>query len=723
MKNSIRIIAVGFLCLLLCGCGKREEYNYELAMRHKENGSYEKAIEELQAAVKANSRFGKAHNQLGILYGKVGLYEKAAGHCSKAVKIDPSFASAYYNLGVLYQTHLNLPAKALVAYNRYLDLNPAGQRSEVVRRIVAALEKNPEVRSALAESPSAQMELARKHAEAEEYDRAAEIYTKIISREPRRAAGARVELARLYEFTLGKPDKALKQYQAYLDSNINASDAAEVMAAVGRLRQEVAIAPTPREVSRDTLRKAQELLEKGDIPQVMDILEKSRRQSPENEDIHDLLAEAYAAAGDLKGAEKEYEWLKSRQADFAYDKELAGIYSSLGNAGLKENEYSKAEERFRKAIELAPERGELRWGLAQSFAGQGKFQRAVEEASTVRSGLSGKVSDEQMAGLYLNYARHLSAGKQYKSALEAFTRAKSLRPNLDLSTDMAGIFEGRARLAVENGRPASAEREYLKALQLDPGRTGLHTELAGIYERMGQYDKALRELEIISGQGKNGATAYREMARIHETYRADGAKALVYYRKYLEAVPEARDKAKVKEKLKEAAREKEKIVEYEQAVRRKPSNATTHYNLAVLLQRQGKLRGAVKEYHKALAIEPESVQAHFNLAYSYDRLKMYDEAIQEYRKAIRYKPDYIKAYNNLAAVYKAKGWYGKAISAFKKALAIDSQYAQAHLGLAAIYADELKDKRKAKYHYQQYLQLQPEGTYAPQVRTWLRGMG
>ena len=89
--------------------------------------------------------------------------------------------------------------------------------------------------------------------------------------------------------------------------------------------------------------------------------------------------------------------------------------------------------------------------------------------------------------------------------------------------------------------------------------------------------------------------------------------------------------------------------------------------------------------------------------------------------AIMYKPDYVKAYNNLAAAYKEKGWHGKAITAFSKALEIDPDYAQAHLGLASIYANELKNRQKAIYHYKQYLKLQPQGPYAPQVRAWLGG--
>ena len=711
------------LCLALWGCGRGDTRHYELALRYKENGKNEEAIKEFQAALRINPRFARAHNQLGILYGKVGHYDKAVEHCRKAVEIDPGFASAYYNLGVLYQTYLDNPAKALEAYNRYLELRPEGQRAAAVRKIVAALIRSPVLSGGKAGGAPARLEVARRLVADGDYTGAASVYRDLIEKSPRSAGAARLELARLYEEKLDMPRKALDLYQAYLDAHINAKDAPEVMAAVGRLRSRVALAPTPKAVSRGTIRQARDLLAKGDVPRAMAILERAKASSPESEEVHDLLAEAYSTAGDLRGAEKEYEWLKSRQADFAYTGELVSIYSRLAAEDMKKGDFSAAEQRYRKALALAPGNAELRWGYARSLAEQGRFRRALEEAAAAATGAGGRIENTRMAELYLGYARNLAAHHRYENALEAFKKAKSLDPSLDLSGDMADLFEGRARQAAEQGDLGTAEREYREALALDAARWRLRMELASVYERMGRYDAALGELEKVARQGKPGAGAYREMARIYETYKADSSRANRLYRKYLAAAPAAPDSAEIRKKLKAAEREKKKIVEYERAIKRKPASSTTHYNLAVLLQRQGKLREAIEEYRKALAIEPDNPQAHFNLGYSYDRLKMYDRAVREYRNAIRYKPDYVKAYNNLAAIYKARGWYGKAILALKKALEIDPTYAQAHLGLGSIYADKLKDRNKARFHYREYIRLQPNGTYAPQVRAWLRGMG
>lgn len=715
MRRRLTIILA---CLLCAGCGKREERHYELALRYKESGDYDKAITELQEAVRANPRFGRAYNQLGVLYGKAALYEKAAEQFRKAVEANPDFPTAHYNLGILYQSHLNRPADAVAAYRRYLALAPEGPKAEAVRGVIEGLLQRPEVQSSVVDSADEQQLVAERLERNGDYQGALDAYARAAVKEPRTASRVHLRMARICEERLDQPAEALKHYQAYLDANINAPDAAEVMASIGKLRGKAA---TPGVVVPESLARAEELFKKKDYAGAIELLAHARDESPDDEKVHDLLAEAYMGSGELRAAEKEYEWLKSHQPDFAYARELSSVYRALGEDSLKKGNYAEAEERFAKALDLSPREGALHWGLARALSGGGKFQKALEEAATARTLLPGEVSDGDLADLYLNQGRFQISQGQHDSAAGSLQKALDLKPGLILAREMADLSEGKARLAHGEGNLSAAENAYQKALQFDPKRARLRGELAGIYEQLGQYDRALEEYEKVAGSGPEGASAYKEMGRIYETYKAENAKAVSCYRKYLAAKPKAADAKEIEKKLKAAEHEKEQIVQIEQSVRRKPSSAPNYYNLAVLLQKQDRYREAIDAYRKALAIEPANPQVHFNLAYSYDRLKMYEEAIGEYRKAIQYKPDYMKAYSNLAAIYKDKRWYGKAIAMFEKALQIDPNYAHAHLGLGSIYGEGLKNRQKAVYHYREYLRLQPDGTYAPQVRAWLGG--
>lgn len=718
----MRALACALFAAALCGCGQRDERHYELAMRYKEGGDTDKAIAELQTALRINPRFGKAYNQLGVIYGTGGIYDKAADQFKRAVELDPSFATGHYNLGILYQSHLNRPVDAALSYRRYLDLVPAGTRSEAVKKILDGLMERPEVKAALSEPAGEPQQAARAFEEKGEYAPALEEYEKIAARGGAAASRAHLDIARICETRLERPADALRHYQAYLDANINAPDAADVMAAIGRLRDNAARAVTSPAGAPGAIAEAEALIKGGQRARAIELLAKARDGAPDNEQVHDLLAEAYLREGDLKGAEKEYEWLRARQADFAYGKELAGIYGTLGEEALKRGEFAAAEEKLLKALELAPNDGALHGKLARALAGTGKFQKAMDEAGAAKTLEPGGMSDGALAEISLNNARYLLAQGQHEEAARAFGEAKRCKPDLDMTRDMADMCEARAAAALKENRFGAAEKDSLKALEFDPKREKARRKLAEAYEGLGNYDAAIGELEkVAAAGGDEGASAVKEIARVHETYKGDSAKAVTYYKKYLDTKPKTPDTKEIEKKVKAADREKEQVVEYQRKLAKKPSSGSDQYNLAVLLQRQGKFREAIDAYRKAIAIDPGNAHAHFNLGYSYDRLRMYEEAVAEYRRAIQAKPDYLKAYSNLAAIYKQKRWYGKAIASFQKALEIDPNYAHAHLGLGAIYAEGLYDRRKAVYHYTRYLRLEPQGAFAPQVRAWLGG--
>ena len=87
---------------------------------------------------------------------------------------------------------------------------------------------------------------------------------------------------------------------------------------------------------------------------------------------------------------------------------------------------------------------------------------------------------------------------------------------------------------------------------------------------------------------------------------------------------------------------------YREAIRLKPDDADTHYNLGIALKAQGKLTEAVAEYRTAIRLEPNHANAHCNLGLALADQGKLAEAIAEYREAIRLKPDHPEALNSLA---------------------------------------------------------------------------
>lgn len=74
---------------------------------------------------------------------------------------------------------------------------------------------------------------------------------------------------------------------------------------------------------------------------------------------------------------------------------------------------------------------------------------------------------------------------------------------------------------------------------------------------------------------------------------------------------------------------------------------------------------------------------------------------------------------NKAAVYRASLMYKKAEEEYLAALTMDSNDAAVHYNLAILYDDNFKDKKKARIHYERFLELAPDDADAPKVREWL----
>jgi len=86
----------------------------------------DKAVAELETAVKCNPRQPVFWNQLGITYRLQGQIGKAREAYEHAIEIDPGYPSPILNLGILFDLYLWDSKRALELYDRYLALTPGG---------------------------------------------------------------------------------------------------------------------------------------------------------------------------------------------------------------------------------------------------------------------------------------------------------------------------------------------------------------------------------------------------------------------------------------------------------------------------------------------------------------------------------------------------------------------------------------------------------------------
>ena len=98
--------------------------NLGLILRN--TGKQDESIAALEQAVKVSPKQPVFYNQLGVSYRYKGQFQKARNAYEQAIALDDSYADAHLNLGVLLDLYMSDSPLALVHYERYLVLSPAG---------------------------------------------------------------------------------------------------------------------------------------------------------------------------------------------------------------------------------------------------------------------------------------------------------------------------------------------------------------------------------------------------------------------------------------------------------------------------------------------------------------------------------------------------------------------------------------------------------------------
>lgn len=128
---------------------------------------------------------------------------------------------------------------------------------------------------------------------------------------------------------------------------------------------------------------------------------------------------------------------------------------------------------------------------------------------------------------------------------------------------------------------------------------------------------------------------------------------------------------------------------------------------------------AEQAYQKALSLDPTLSNALTNLGNLEYRRDRPEVAEDYYRRALACDPEQPEALYNLGFVYFERDEVDEAILAFRAALESDPSFADAHFNLAMA-LEERDESPEARPHWQQYLVLEPEGSWADIAKAHLR---
>ncbi|HET9271316.1 MAG TPA: tetratricopeptide repeat protein [Vicinamibacterales bacterium] len=112
-------------------------------------------------------------------------------------------------------------------------------------------------------------------------------------------------------------------------------------------------------------------------------------------------------------------------------------------------------------------------------------------------------------------------------------------------------------------------------------------------------------------------------------------------------------------------------------------DATTHYNLGLLMSMTGRLADAEREYRRALALDPAHAGARGNLGPLLVRMGRTREAAEELRRLVADDPENVSALTNLGVVLLQMGRGSDARQYLERALQLAPEMPQAQAALRA----------------------------------------
>ncbi|MCJ8344575.1 tetratricopeptide repeat protein, partial [bacterium] len=121
------------------------------------------------------------------------------------------------------------------------------------------------------------------------------------------------------------------------------------------------------------------------------------------------------------------------------------------------------------------------------------------------------------------------------------------------------------------------------------------------------------------------------------------------------------------------------------AVRLKPDDFFSYFNLARAYEYQAMTKEALLAYHQALNLNPDDPYVPYALSKLYLKLSQYDEAEYQAKRTIVNKPDFTDAHIILGRILIFRNRLDEAILRFKKASMISPDEAQIYLYLAELY--------------------------------------
>ena len=357
------------------------------------------------------------------------------------------------------------------------------------------------------------------------------------------------------------------------------------------------------------------------------------KDDPENEPAVEQLTQLLLDEGKSSEAVSLLEGMTNRAPS-------ATLLDLLGDAYTQTKDLPKAEQAYRKAVELDPSELSHQRGLAQTLMTEEKFS----------------------------------------DALAVYQKL------VDLMPDDADIYLRIAQIYREMHQLDRAEESLLKARQYAPGSLEVMYNEAMLYQAQGRYDDAIRVLSdaitgvkgqsaVLPSRRRSLAILYQELGQLYKE-RQNYQAAIFTFNElgHLGDEEDRRARLLIMDSYRASKDLPKALQTGREALAKYPNDPAIRASQALLLGENEQTDEAVKMLRVQLTKSDADRDTYLNIAQVYERAKRYKEA-EDAAHAAEVLPgrprDNEMVWFVLGAIYERQKFFDRAEDQFKKALAVN----------------------------------------------------
>jgi len=154
----------------------------------------------------------------------------------------------------------------------------------------------------------------------------------------------------------------------------------------------------------------------------------------------------------------------------------------------------------------------------------------------------------------------------------------------------------------------------------------------------------------------------------------------------------------------------------EERVQNDPGNPDAWSQLGDVFYRDQRYDNAVEAYTKALNLRPARTDVLIKLGNAHFDRGANEGAIEAYSKALSMDPKNADVLTDLGIAYRRAGNPNRAVEAFRKAAQMDANHLNSRYNLGVVLFHDVNDKEGAIRAWEDFLQVEPKGERAEQVK-------